>query len=98
VTPFAGNGANMALSDGWDLATFLCSSRSVAEAIKRYDALVVPRSTKVWKQSHQNINVGHATGLKSRFLMWLFRIVFFLFFRGQGNMTTESEEPTAGQS
>lgn len=62
VTPFAGNGANMALNDGWDLATFLCMSESVAEAVKRYDDMVVPRSTTVWEQSHQNINNVHAAG------------------------------------
>jgi 2-polyprenyl-6-methoxyphenol hydroxylase-like FAD-dependent oxidoreductase len=87
VTPFAGNGANMALCDGWDLAHLLCVSSSAREAITRYDELVEPRSRKVWKQSHFNMDVGHSTGLKMWLYMLFLRIVFFLFFKDKVTLT-----------
>ena len=84
VTPFAGNGANMALADGWDMARLLCASSSLQGAIKEYDDLAVPRSTKVWKQSHFNMSVAHATGWRSTLYITLFRVVAFLFFNRLG--------------
>ena len=60
VTPFAGNGANMALMDGWDLAEQLCGSESLEEALKRYDSLSMPRSRGALEDSHEDIRMIHA--------------------------------------
>ena len=81
VSPFAGNGANVALNDGFDIAHLLCTSSSLAQAVKAYDDMAVPRSTKVWKQSHFNITLTHATGWTSWLYIMLMRITAFLFFR-----------------
>ncbi|UKZ45928.1 hypothetical protein TrVGV298_000122 [Trichoderma virens] len=63
VSPLSGYGASLALKDGWDLSIQLCNSNSLAEAVKAYDAISVPRANKVLKESHQTIDMGHATGL-----------------------------------
>ncbi|KAL6831426.1 hypothetical protein J3E69DRAFT_221505 [Trichoderma sp. SZMC 28015] len=63
VSPFSGYGASLALKDGWDLSVQLCKAKSLTEAVKAYDAISVPRANKVLKESHQRIDMGHATGL-----------------------------------
>ncbi|KAL7941823.1 hypothetical protein V8C42DRAFT_333820 [Trichoderma barbatum] len=63
VSPYSGYGASLALKDGWDLSMQLCKSKSLAEAVKAYDAISVPRANKVLKESHQRIDMSHATGL-----------------------------------
>ncbi|KAI1124076.1 putative monooxygenase [Nemania abortiva] len=72
VSPFAGNGANLALKDGWDLADQLCQSSSLARAVAAYDKRSVPRAMATLKSSHWRIKVGHATGLA----YWLYRVFF----------------------
>ncbi|KAI0538696.1 putative monooxygenase [Xylaria digitata] len=72
VSPFAGNGANLALKDGWDLAEQLCRSSNLNEAAKAYDKRSVPRAIATLKSSHWRIKVGHATGLS----YWMYRIFF----------------------
>ena len=79
----------MALCDGWDLATQLCTASSIHEAIAKYDVLVVPRTTKVWKNSHFNINVGHSAGWTSWGYLKLLRIVGLLVFRGLSSAAPE---------
>lgn len=64
MSPFAGNGANMALCDAWDLAQQLCQSRSMQEALKIYDGLSMPRSSKAINASHWAISLLHARGWK----------------------------------
>ncbi len=44
VSPYAGHGASLALKDGWDLADQICRADSLADAVKAYDAISVPRS------------------------------------------------------
>jgi 2-polyprenyl-6-methoxyphenol hydroxylase-like FAD-dependent oxidoreductase len=44
MSPFAGNGANMALMDGWELANELCKSNSLLAAVTTYGLLSLPRS------------------------------------------------------
>ncbi|KAL6897510.1 hypothetical protein GGI43DRAFT_428667 [Trichoderma evansii] len=62
VSPFSGYGVSLALKDVWDLATQLCSSQTLEEAVKAYDAISMLRASKVLKESHQRIDMGHATG------------------------------------
>lgn len=81
VSPFAGNGANLALKDGWDLAAQLCHGRSLDDAVSAYDELAVPRAVKTLKTSHQRIGMAHCSGLwfmlfrfsfgVGRWFMWL---------------------------
>ncbi|KAI3322782.1 FAD/NAD(P)-binding domain-containing protein [Xylariaceae sp. AK1471] len=72
VSPFAGNGANLALKDGWDLAEQLCQSNSLKSAMMTYDKLSVPRAIATLKSSHWRIKAGHAMGLG----YWTYRIFF----------------------
>ncbi|KAI1174848.1 putative monooxygenase [Nemania sp. FL0916] len=72
VSPFAGNGANLALTDGWDLAEQLCQSVSLDAAIRAYDKRSVPRATTTLNRSHWHIQVGHATG----WTYWMYRAFF----------------------
>ena len=60
VSPFAGNGANMALRDGWDLAEQLCKSDSLEVALDTYDNLSMPRSRGAMETSHQDIALFHS--------------------------------------
>ncbi|KAI1748870.1 putative monooxygenase [Xylaria castorea] len=72
VSPFAGNGANLALKDGWDLAEQLCQSSDLDRAMTTYDKRSFPRAVATLKSSHWRIKVGHATGLQ----YWMYRIFF----------------------
>lgn len=74
VSPFAGNGANMALLDGWELAGQLATGRTVDEAVEAYDGKSIPRSTATVRQSHWAISTLHATGLK----LFVYRVLFKL--------------------
>lgn len=74
VSPFAGNGANLALKDGWDLAEQLCNSDNLTQAVMAYDKRSLPRAVATLKSSHWRIKVGHATGLS----YWMYRIFFTL--------------------
>jgi 2-polyprenyl-6-methoxyphenol hydroxylase-like FAD-dependent oxidoreductase len=78
VSPFAGNGANLALTDGWDLATQLCQSESFAEAVEKFDAYAIPRSRTVIRQSHFTIAVAFSTGLKYQLYLLFLRVVDFV--------------------
>ncbi|GJN73357.1 hypothetical protein PLIIFM63780_007421 [Purpureocillium lilacinum] len=73
VSPFAGNGANMALKDGWDLASRLCAAGSLDEAVAAYDALALPRARQTLKTSHDRIAMGHWTGVR----YWGFRVALW---------------------
>ncbi|KAI1111054.1 putative monooxygenase [Nemania sp. NC0429] len=72
VSPFAGNGANLALKDGWDLAEQLCQSSGLRAAVVAYDRRSVPRAVSTLKSSHWRIKVGHARGLT----YWMYRTFF----------------------
>ncbi|KAI0440823.1 putative monooxygenase [Xylaria telfairii] len=72
VSPFAGNGANLALKDGWDLAEQLCQSNNLDGAMATYDKRSLPRAVATLKSSHWRIKVGHATGLQ----YWMYRVFF----------------------
>jgi len=81
VTPFAGNGANMALCDGWDIAEQLLKSASLEEAVKKYDDIVVPRASKVIRQSHIAIAIGHSQGWRLYLAMLFLKIVKLTLLR-----------------
>ncbi|KAF5597620.1 dna mismatch repair msh6 [Fusarium subglutinans] len=63
VSPFAGNGANMALADGWDLAGFLSTSDSIGNAVAAYDKVSVPRAQKTLNSSHWRISIANLKGI-----------------------------------
>lgn len=75
VTPFAGNGANMALRDGFDLAKCLCSNNTVQGALAAYDALSMPRAKRSVRRSATTIAVVHSTGLT----WWFYRSLILIF-------------------
>lgn len=52
VSPFAGNGANTALADGWDLAGFLLTSDSIGNTVAAYDKVSVPSAQRTLNSSH----------------------------------------------
>ncbi|CAF0760043.1 unnamed protein product [Adineta steineri] len=62
ISSFGGNGANMAIMDGYQLAEQLVNANSLTEAIKAYDDQTIPRSEKAIQMSHQLIAVGHSHG------------------------------------
>lgn len=77
VTPFAGNGANLALKDGWDLATCLVNNgaEGLDEALEKYDDLSYPRAVKTLESSHWRIKGGHGTGISFVLFRTMLRVV-----------------------
>ena len=71
VSPFAGNGANMALMDGWELAECLCRVEGVEGAVAEFERAFVPRTRKTLEMSRWSIDVAHARGVK----LWVYRMV-----------------------
>ena len=62
LSPFELVGANLALTDGWDLAHQLCQNDSIETAFTAYDKLSLPRAEHDIKFSHERIRFGHSTG------------------------------------
>ncbi|KAK5938272.1 hypothetical protein PMZ80_009242 [Knufia obscura] len=63
VTPFAGNGAGMALMDGWDLATGLLGGEpGLAEGVRAFERVMMPRAGRALRDSKFGIEVVHARG------------------------------------
>ncbi|KAF4995471.1 hypothetical protein FDECE_12794 [Fusarium decemcellulare] len=84
VSPFAGNGANTALQDGWDLADFLLSSDSVESAVSAYDKVSVPRAQKTLNSSHWRISIASFEGVRySIFRRMLMAGGFFMWLTGK---------------
>lgn len=78
VTPFAGAGACLALSDGWDLAQQLVKHERLEDALKAYDGLSISRAKRILKMSHFIIKFGHAKGWWTWVLVIGFKILFGL--------------------
>lgn len=75
VSPFAGNGANLAMMDAWDLAEQLCRNEMLEDALKAYDELMIPRAKSVIQFSHRSIELSHATGWKLFVLSWIIKLM-----------------------
>ena len=70
VSPFAGNGANMALMDGIDLATELCQAENLYAARASFDKRSMARSTRTVKSSHMVITIAHSSG----WWLWFYKL------------------------
>jgi len=82
VTPFSGNGANMALVDAVKLAEVLTSDKytNLIDAIQAYDKEMIPRTRAVVTQGRRTIDLLHASGkIKKFFRNILFRVIGFSF-------------------
>lgn len=82
VSPFAGNGANMALMDGVDLAVELSSAQDVRSAVQAFDGKSRTRSKRTIDSSHLTIKIAHSTGWQ----LWMWKLAlrvlnFVLSFR-----------------
>lgn len=83
MSPFAGNGANMALLDGWELAEQLCTCTSLSSALAAYDKSSMTRSKSAIRMSHWSISMAHATGLKLfAYKLFLRFMAFSLYLKG----------------
>ncbi|CAG8949910.1 hypothetical protein HYFRA_00004240 [Hymenoscyphus fraxineus] len=74
VSPFAGNGANLAMMDAWDLAEQLSTKETLEDALKAYDTVSMPRARTVIKQSHMTIALAHSTGWKLMLFSWVLKL------------------------
>ena len=86
ISPFAGNGANMALMDGCDLARLMLEAQTadLAAVIARYDKMSVPRNERALKFSHRTISAVHSTGLSFAFNNLMLRVMGFALMHGRG--------------
>jgi 2-polyprenyl-6-methoxyphenol hydroxylase-like FAD-dependent oxidoreductase len=80
ISPFAGNGANMALMDGVELAEQISKSESLDSALARYDASSITRSKSAIRTSRWVIAIAHAQGWKLTLYILLLKILKFLMF------------------
>jgi 2-polyprenyl-6-methoxyphenol hydroxylase-like FAD-dependent oxidoreductase len=76
VTPFAGSGACLALSDGWDMAEQLAKHEKLEDALKAYDQSSIPRAKGVLRFSHFIMKFGHGNGWWTWVLVIGFKIMF----------------------
>lgn len=62
-SPLAGNGANVALKDGYDMAEQLYKASSMEDAVSQFDRESVPRALRTLDRSHERIASAHTTQL-----------------------------------
>ncbi|KAJ9664549.1 hypothetical protein H2198_000200 [Neophaeococcomyces mojaviensis] len=77
VTPFAGNGANMAMMDSWDLVKELVKGEhgGFEKSVRAWERSMMPRTEAVLKESHRNMDVGHAVGWKAWFYWSILKVL-----------------------
>jgi len=75
VSPFAGNGANLAMMDAWDLAEQLCKNDTLEDGLKAFDELMIPRAKSVIQFSHRTIGLAHATGWRLFLYTWVIKLM-----------------------
>ena len=75
ISQFGGNGTNLALMDGWDLAECMCGGASFTEAVGHYDARAVLRAKQNWRHSKLAIAIAHAKGCRLALWKNLFMVV-----------------------
>ena len=79
MSPFAGNGANMAIMDGYQLADQLVHAKNIHTAIKSYDDLSIPRSTTAINMSRRSISIGHSQGIWKYMWVAALRVMAWYF-------------------
>jgi 2-polyprenyl-6-methoxyphenol hydroxylase-like FAD-dependent oxidoreductase len=79
MSPFAGNGANMAIIDGYQLADQLIHNKDLSTAINSYDNLSIPRSTSAINMSHRSIAIGHSQGIRKFMWVTVLKLVAWYF-------------------
>lgn len=79
MSPFAGNGANMAIMDAYQLVQQLFHSNDLITAIKSYDQLSIPRSTNAIQRSRRSISIGHSQGIWKFLWINVLRILAWCF-------------------
>jgi 2-polyprenyl-6-methoxyphenol hydroxylase-like FAD-dependent oxidoreductase len=78
VSPFAGNGANMALMDGVDIATALRENKDAKTALEAFDKSSMVRSKRTVNTSHWTIAIAHSTGWRLAMYKILLHFINFL--------------------
>jgi salicylate hydroxylase len=64
--PFLAQGAAMAIEDAATLSRCLATDPSSAEALRRYEALRKPRTSKIQRVSRLNARIFHMSGLSAK--------------------------------
>jgi 2-polyprenyl-6-methoxyphenol hydroxylase-like FAD-dependent oxidoreductase len=62
MSPFAGEGANLAMIDGADLARAIIENDDLDVALRAYEKTMFPRGAKSAKASHASLNMMFTKG------------------------------------
>ncbi|CAF1319925.1 unnamed protein product [Rotaria magnacalcarata] len=87
MSPFTGNGTNMATMDGYQLAEQMILAKHLSTAVQTYDDLCIPRSIKAIKMSHRTNAIGHSQGIWKYMWVAMLKIAAYCF-----GFNSESEE------